>query len=176
MSISPSSTSIALQNSKDTNYFSSGRNNLLLQILCYQTYKRTNKSNFIFMLVRLLYHLFHHKSIKKKNNSKDSRANNDHINYPLNSNHNLVIGYSFLEFSVLFFSRSSILSRWSSAAEDLSSHLSSRSCANVIGETSLDSSSVVDFSFFIWLYKSALRLEPSSLFSWSPSTVVSGQN
>ena len=44
------------------------------------------------------------------------------------------------------------------------------------GYSFLDSSSVVAFSFSIWLYKSALRLEPFSLFSWSPRTVVSGQN
>jgi len=56
------------------------------------------------MLIRLLNHLLRHKSIKKKNNSKDSSANSDHINYPLNSNHNLVIAYSFLDSSFLFFS------------------------------------------------------------------------
>jgi len=63
------------------------------------------------MLIRLLNHLLRHKSIKKKNNSKDSSANSDHINYPLNSNHNLVIAYSFLDSSFLFFSVGKFSSR-----------------------------------------------------------------
>ena len=56
------------------------------------------------MLSRLLGHLLSHKGKKKKENPKAGTANNDHINYPLNSNHNLVSGYSFSDSSFLFFS------------------------------------------------------------------------
>ena len=40
------------------------------------------------MLSRLLSHLLSHKGKKKKENPKAGTASNDHINYPLNSNHN----------------------------------------------------------------------------------------
>ena len=69
----------------------------LLQTLRYQTYKRPNKSNLLFMLSRLL----SHKGKKKKENPKAGTATNDHINYPLNSNHNLVSGYSFPDYSLI---------------------------------------------------------------------------
>ena len=44
------------------------------------------------MLSRLLSHLLSHEGKKKKENPKAGTATNDHINYPLNSNYNLVSG------------------------------------------------------------------------------------
>ena len=82
----------------------------------------------------MLSRLLSHKGIKKKQNPKANTATNDHINYPLNSNHNLVIGYSSPASSFLFFSGGKFSSQ------------------------TLFDGSISSFS------------------SWSPSTVVSGQN
>ena len=47
----------------------------------------------------MLSRLLSHKGKKKKENPKAGTATNDHINYPLNSNHNLVSGYAFSDSS-----------------------------------------------------------------------------
>jgi len=51
----------------------------------------------------MLSRLLSHKGKKKKENPKANTATNDHINYPLNSNHNLVSGYSSPASLFLFF-------------------------------------------------------------------------
>ena len=71
----------------------------LLQTLRYQTYKRPNKSNLLF----LLSHFLSHKGKKKKENPKAGTATNDHINYPLNSNHNFGQRLFFFRLFVIIF-------------------------------------------------------------------------